>query len=214
MTPTTPAIGSRVPRAIAVALFGLVLAACSPAASVAPSATATAVPTAAPTAVPSVAPTAAPTPSASTATASASAQPDPSIGLKIATPYALTPLDPALEAIFKEQFTAGAGAFGSLVGVGGRTITQDDKLVGYVFVIGFPTGMLSPAAYQAMLTGMEPGMGVTFKTEKISGVDVSTGTSAAANVAVFPDGDHVILALTPTADELPAVAKAIIDANK
>ena len=135
-------------------------------------------------------------------------------GSRSATPYALTPLDPALEAIFKQQFTSGAGAFGNLVGVGGRTVMQDDALVGYVFVIGFPSGLLSEAAYQAMLSGMEPGMGVTFETTTISGVDVATGESPTANVAVFQDGDHVILTLTPTAAELPVVAKAIIDANK
>ncbi len=180
MTPTTSVFGSRAARGLAVILFGLAIAACSPAASVAPSATA--VP-ATPSAAPTVVATAAPTPSPSTATASASAQPDPAIGLKIAAPYALAPLDPALEATFKEQFTAGAGAFGSLVGVGGRTVSQDGTPAGFVFVIGFPTGMLSEAAYQAMISGMEPGLGVTFKTETISGVDVSTGQSAAANVA-------------------------------
>jgi hypothetical protein len=214
MTPSTSAFGSRVTRGLAVILFGALIAACSPAASVAPSASAVPVATAAPSVAPSVAPTAAPTPSASTATASGSAQPDPAIGLKIAAPYALTVLDPALEALFRDQFTQGAGSFGSLIGLGGRTVTQDGKLAGYVFVIGFPTGMLSATAYQAMLTGMEPGMGVAFTTEKISGVDVSTGSSPSANVAVFKDGDHVILALTPTIAELPAVAKALIDANK
>ncbi len=212
MTQTASVFGSRAPRGLAVILVGLALAACSPAASVTPSATA--VPTTAPTVVPTVAATAAPPPSPSVAPASASAQPDPAIGLKIAAPYALTALDPALEALFRDQFTKGAGAFGSLIDLGGRTVTQDGKLVGYIFVIGFPTGTLSASAYQAMLTGMEPGMGVTFKTAKISGVDVSTGVSAAANVAVFQDGDHVVMTLTPTAAELPAVAKAIIDANK
>ena len=45
MTPTTFANGSRTPRALAVILLGLLLAACSPgAASVAPSATAVATP--------------------------------------------------------------------------------------------------------------------------------------------------------------------------
>jgi hypothetical protein len=210
MTPTTSAFGSRVPRGLAVILFGALIAACSPAASVAPSATETAVPTVAPT----VAPTPAPSPSPSVATASASAAPDPAIGLKIAAPYALTTLDPALEATFRAQFAQGAGAFGSLIGLGGRTITQDGKLVGYVFVIGFPTGMLSDAAYQAMITGMEPGMGVTFATQKISGVDVSIGESAAANVAAFQDGDNVVLTIAPTAAELPTLAKALIDANK
>ncbi len=212
MTPTTFANGSRAPRGLAVILFGLLLAACSPgAASVAPSGTAVATPS--PTAAPTVAATA--TPSASTAAAaSASAQPDPAIGLKIATPYELTALDPALEAVFKQQFTQGAGAFGSLVGVGGRTVTKDGKLVGYVFVIGFPAAMLSETAYQAMLTGMQSSMGVTFTTQTVSGVEVATGTSATANVGVMQSGDHVILTLTPTAAELPTVAKALIDANK
>ena len=179
MTPTTSAFGSRAPRGLAVILLGVLLAACSPgAASVAPSATAVATPE--PTAAPTVA--AAPTPSASTAAAaSASAQPDPAIGLKIAAPYKLTALDPALEAAFGSQFTQSAGAFGSLVGVGGRTITKDGKLAGYVFVIGFPPGMLSEATYQRDAQGMESSMGATFTTETISGVDVSTGTSATAN---------------------------------
>jgi len=139
---------------------------------------------------------------------------DPAIGLKIASPYQLTPLDPALEAVFQQQFTQGAGAFSSLVGVGGRTVTKDGKLVGYIFVIGFPAAMLSETAYQAMITGMQSSMGVTFTTQTISGVDVSTGTSATANIGVMQNGDHVILTLTPTSAELPGVAKAIIDANK
>jgi hypothetical protein len=208
------AIGSRAPRGLAFILLGVLLAACSPgAASVAPSATAVTTPE--PSVAATAAPTIAATPSASTAAAaSASALPDPAIGLKIGTPYKLTALDPALEAVFKEQFTQGAGAFGSLVGVGGRTVTKDNQLVGYVFVIGFPTGMLSQTAYQAMLTGMQSSMGVTFKTQTISGVDVATGTSTTANVGVMQNGDHVVLTLTPTGAELPGIAKAIIDANK
>ncbi len=212
MTPTTFANGSRASRGLAVILLGLLLAACSPgAASVAPSATAVATPS--PTAAPTVAATA--TPSASTAAAaSASAQPDPSVDLKIDPPYALTPLDPTLESVFRTQFAQGTAGFGSLIGFGGRTITKDDKLAGYVLVIGLPTGMLTDVAYQTMLTGMEPGFGATFKTEKISGVDVSTGTAATASVAVMKDGDNVVMTLTPTAADLPVIEKALIDANK
>ena len=61
---------------------------------------------------------------------------------------------------------------------------------------------------------MQSSMGVTFKTQTISGVDVATGASATANIGVMQNGDHVILTLTPTAAELPGIAKAIIDANK
>ena len=210
MTPMTSAFRSRAPRGLAVIVFGLLLAACSPgAASVAPSATAVA------TAEPTAAPTVAVTPSASTAAAaSASAQPDPSVDLKIDAPYALTALDPTLESVFRTQFAQNSSGFGSLIGFGGRTITKADTLAGYVLVIGLPAGMLSDTAYQAMLAGMEPGLGTTLKTEKISGVDVSTGTAATASVAVMKDGDNVVMTLTPTAAELPAIEKALIDANK
>ena len=108
VTRTAAVFGSRAARGLAVILLGLALAACSPAASVAPSATA--VPVADTERGAHVAATAAPTPSPSTATASASAQPDPAIGLKIAAPYELTPLDPALEATLAAQLAQLGGA--------------------------------------------------------------------------------------------------------
>jgi hypothetical protein len=74
--------------------------------------------------------------------------------------------------------------------------------------------MLSDVAYKAMVTGMQSSMDATFTTQTISGADVSIGSSATANMAVYQDSDHVVLALTPTAAELPKVAKALIDANK
>ena len=153
MTRTAAAIA---PRALAVGLLGLVLAACSPAASVAPSATA--VPVATPSPAPTVAETPAPTPSPSTATASGSAQPDPAIGLKIAAPYELTPLDPALEATLAAQLAQLGGAAG-LVSVGGRTVVADGQPEGYVQVIALPPGMLSDSVYTALLAAIGPSTG-------------------------------------------------------
>ena len=213
MTPTTSAFGSRAPRGLAVILLGVLLAACSPgAASVAPSATAVATPE--PTAAPTVTATVAPTPSASTAAASGSAQPDPAIGLKIDSPYELTALDPNVESAIGSQITQSAGALGSLFGFGGRTITKDDKVAGYVFVIGFPAGLLTEATYKVMVSGMQSSMGATFTTQTISGTDVSIGAAATGTIALLHSGDHLVMILTPTSAELPAMAKALIDANK
>jgi len=213
MIPTTSAFGSRAPRGLAVILLGVLLAACSPgAASVAPSATAVATPE--PTAAPTVAATVAPTPSASTAAASGSAQPDPAIGLKIASPYELTPLDPNVESAIGSQISQSAGALGGLFGFGGRTITKDDKVAGYVFVIGFPAGLLTEATYNVMVSGMQSSMGATFTTETISGTDVSIGAAATGTIALLHSGDHLVMILTPVSAELPVMAKALIDANK
>ena len=213
MTPTTSAFGSRAPRGLAVILLGVLLAACSPgAASVAPSATAIATPE--PTTAPTVAATVAPTPSASTAAASGSAQPDPAIGLKIDSPYELTALDPNVESAIGSQITQSAGALGSLFGFGGRTITKDGKVAGYVFVIGFPAGLLTEATYNVMVSGMQSSMGATFTTQTISGTDVSIGAAATGTIALLHSGDHLVMILTPTSAELPAMAKALIDANK
>ena len=213
MTHTTSAVGWRAPRGLAVILLGVLLAACAPgAASVAPSATSVATPE--PTAAPTVAATVAPTPSASTAAASGSAQPDPAIGLKIDSPYELTALDPNVESAIGSQITQSAGALGSLFGFGGRTITKDGKVAGYVFVIGFPAGLLTEATYNVMVSGMQSSMGATFTTQTISGTDVSIGAAATGTIALLHSGDHLVMILTPTSAELPAMAKALIDANK
>ncbi len=214
MTPRTSAFGSRAPRGLAVTLLVVLLAACSPgAASVAPSATAVATPE--PTAAPTVAATVAPTPSASTtAAATGSAQPDPAIGLKIGSPYELTPLDPNVESAIGSQISQSAGALGGLFGFGGRTITKDDKVAGYVFVIGFPAGLLTEATYNVMVSGMQSSMGATFTTETISGTDVSIGAASTGTIALLHSGDHLVMILTPTSAELPAMAKSLIDANK
>ena len=219
MTPTTSARGSRAPRGLAFIFLGVLLAACSPgAASVAPSATAAATPVATPepSATPTASATETATPSPSTAAAaSASAQPDPAEGLKIAAPYKLSALDPTLETAFRTQFTQGAGSFADLVGVGGRTVTKDGKLAGYVLVMSFPAGLMTDVTYQTMLTGMESGMGGDkFTTQTISGEDVSIGAVSGANIGILRSGDHVVLTLTPTPAELPTMAKALIDANK
>lgn len=204
---------SRARRTIGIVLFGVLLAACSPAAPVAPSLTPSPVPTIAPT--PSAAATVAAAPSAApVASASAAAAPDPAIGLKVAAPYTLGALDPALEAAFRQQFAASAGAFGSLIGVGGRDVITNGLPVAYVVVIGFPAGIMSDAAYQSMLSGIASSSAGTLTKKTISGTEVSEGTAATGTLGFYRDGDNVIMVIAPKAADLDPVAKALIDANK
>ena len=211
MTPTTSTFGSRAPRGLAVILLGVLLAACSPgAASVAPSATAVATPE--PTAAPTVAATVAPTPSASTA-AGGSAQPDPAIGLEIAPPYTLAPLDAALEATLGAQLGQ-LGSVGGLLAVGGRSILNAGKPAGFVEVIALPPGMLTDEMYTTLLGAIGPSTGATFSTETVGGVSVSKATTPTGGLSIFHAGDRIIMTIIPTGGDLDAATKALIDANK
>ena len=213
MIPTAGAVSSRAARAVSALLIGLVFVACSPASpsSVAPSTPA--LPTAAPTVAPTVAATAAATASPSTATATGSAQPDPAAGLEIAAPYTLTALDRALETTFRDQFTKGAGAFGSLIDVGGRTANKDGRVAGYVIVLGFPAGILTESTFDLLLTGLGSSSTTPFTETMISGVPVAVGTAATANMGIFRADDTIVMTLSPAAAEVPEIAKALIDAN-
>ena len=190
-------------RAFAAALIGLVLVACSPAPSVAPSATTTS--------------TAAPTPSASssaTARPSAASAPDPAIGLKIASPYTLSALDPAIEAGLRQQFAASAGAFGSLIGIGGRSISENGIVVGNVLLVSLPAGMMSDAVYKVFVDGLTSNTGITLATTTISSVEVSSGSDASVGgLSVFKDGDNIVFTQTPTAAGLTAITTALVTPN-
>ncbi|MEA2630257.1 MAG: hypothetical protein QOE66_476 [Chloroflexota bacterium] len=160
-------------RLLSLILIGLLIVACSPAASAAPSATET--PAATPTSSPSPSPSPSPASSPSDTPSASAAAVDPALGLKIAAPYELVALDPALEASFRQQFATSAGAFASLIGIGGREVTSSGLLAGYVFVIAFPAGVLTDASYQAMLGGIATGSQLTFTATTISGVSFSSG---------------------------------------
>lgn len=201
-------------RWFAVVLLGLLIAACSPGTTVNPSPSLTPSASVAPTASPSATPTASPSPSPSLSPSPiASTAADPANGLAIAAPYTLTALDPALEASFRQQFATSAGAFGSLIGLGGRGVVSNGTLVGYVLVIGFPTGIMSDAAYQSMLDGIASSSQLTFEKTTISGVEVSSGSTATAGLGVYRAVDDVIITITPTASSLGAVTTALVAAN-
>jgi hypothetical protein len=194
--------------------LAFVIGACSPAASVASPSPA---PTTAPAATASLTPAPSPTPTSApsaTPAPSTAAAADPAEGLKIADPYTLTVLDPALETTFRQQFTAAAGAFGSLIGIGGREVIDKGALAGYVIVFGFPPGAMNDTSFQSMLAGMATSSQMTFTTTTISGVQVSTASSAGGTYALFHVGDHVIMLITLQAETAPAVAKALITANQ
>jgi hypothetical protein len=199
-------------RLLSLILIGLLIVACSPAASAAPSATET--PAATPTSSPSPSPSPSPASSPSDTPSASAAAVDPALGLKIAAPYELVALDPALEASFRQQFATSAGAFASLIGIGGREVTSSGLLAGYVFVIAFPAGVLTDASYQAMLGGIATGSQLTFTATTISGVSFSSGTTTTSGLGAFRVGDHVVMVVAPTATTLTPIATALITANK
>ncbi len=210
-------------RRLVVGLLGLMLAACSPstvastspAPSVAAVATATAEPTPSPTASPTASPTPSPSPSPTPApTATPTAPPDAAAGLAIGKPYSLAPLDPILEASMRQQIVGSAGPVAALMGFGGRDVSKNGALAGYVFVIDFPAGILNDTSYQSLIAGVEANSSTKLKTVTISGVTVSTGAVANGFLGLYRKGDRVVMVITPTAVELTAITKALIAANK
>jgi hypothetical protein len=202
----------RTGRLLSIVLIGLLIAACSPAVSVAPSPTDTPTPT--PTASPSPSPDPSPSPSPSSAPSASAAAADPALGLKIAAPYQMVALDPALLTSSRQGFAASGGAFASLIGIGGREVTSSGAPAGFVFVFAFPAGVLTDTAYQAMLAGTGTGSQMTFTTTTISGISFSSGTASASGRGWFRAGDHVVMVVTQTATTLTGIATALITANK
>jgi hypothetical protein len=195
---------------IALVFLGLLFAACSPSAVLSPS--------------PSTDPTVAPTPSAVSTpsptstplpTPSPSAPPavDAAAGLKIAAPYTLAPLDPTLEAAFRQQFSTSMGALAGLIGFGGRDIVQNGAPVGHAFVISLPAGVLTQTTYESLLQGIEGSGQMIFTTTTIAGTEVSSGTAATGALGIYRDGDRIVMVSTPAADTFTPVTKALITAN-
>jgi hypothetical protein len=213
--------GRRIAGVATVTAIAIVLAACgsSAPASTAPSAApSVAAPSVAPSiALPSVAPSIAlPSivlPSVNPGASGGTTGVDPAKDLAIGAPYSLTALPPALQTVFEQQMAAGLGGFGNAIQVGFRQVTGGTGM-SILMVIGFPTGFLNAAAYQAALSGMGTSMGATFSTTTVEGVDVSTGTQATGGVAVFHVGDHMLVVISPTPAETLPISTALIKANK
>jgi hypothetical protein len=191
--------------------LGLLLAACGngSAGSTSPS------PSPTPAVTASAQPTAAPSGSASSPTASAAGSPaaDPAVGLKIAAPYTLTTLDPNVEASVRQGFMASAGAFGGLIAFGGRAVETGGKSAGYVFVIGFPAGIMSEVTFQSVLAGLASSANLTFTTTTVAGKSLSTGSNAQVGYGVFQAGDAIDMVVTPPGAPAEPIARALIAAN-
>jgi hypothetical protein len=199
---------------IALVLLGLLFAACSPSAALSPS------PSRDPSAAPSLsaASTPAPTPSPTatplpTPSPSAPAAVDAAAGLKIAAPYTLAPLDPTLEATFRQQISTSMGSLAGLIGFGGRNVVQNGAPAGFAFVISMPPGVLTDTTYRTLLQGIEGGTQMTFTTATIAGTEVSSGTAATGALGVYRDGDRIVMVVAPTAAAFTPVTKALITAN-
>ena len=198
----------------AAALLGLALfvGACGASATATPAPTPTATPTAEPTATPTPAPTATPTPEP-TASPSPSPTVDPAAGLRMVDPYTINELDPAVKAAIQGPMEQSLGAFASVIYVGTREVEKAGTTVGYVMVILFPGGSLGNGGYKSVLAGITAS-GAKFKTVKVGGYQVSTGTSSGVSMALFRVEDAVLMILAPDKAELLPITKALIAANK
>jgi len=111
------------------------------------------------------------------------------------------------------EFTSALGALSSSITFGGREAVKDGALEGYVLVIGFPAGLLTDSSYPSVLAGMTATTKIKLVDKTIGGLEVSTGTSAAATMSVFHVGDHVIMVVTNKGGPAIAIATALISAN-
>ncbi len=200
-------IGITIAAALLVAACGSTAPAASTAPNTAPSVAVTS------SQADSASPTDAATASAA-AGASAVAAVDAAVGLKIDAPYTLTELPAALKTTFETQMASGLGAFGGSIKAGFRQVGGATG-IGILMVIGFPSGTLNEAAYQAALTGMGSSMqATTFTTTTVNGVTVSTGGVSTGGVAVFHVGDHMLVLILQSKDEGVPIATALITANQ
>jgi hypothetical protein len=108
---------------------------------------------------------------------------------------------------------ASAGAFGGLIAFGGRAVLQDAKPAGYVFVIGFPAGVMSDITYQSVLGGLASSSNIQFTDSTVSGTTLSSGSNAQVGYGIFHVGDRIIMAVTPPGVPADPIAKALIAAN-
>jgi hypothetical protein len=139
---------------------------------------------------------------------------DPAVGLKIDAPYSLVALPGALQQQLETSMATSLGAFGQSIKVGFRQVSGGAGMISILMVISFPPGTLNATAYQAALSGMGGSMGATFTTTAVDGVDVSSGTMSTGGVAIFHDGDQMVMVIAPTPSDALPIATALVKANK
>lgn len=201
-------------QAAAILLTGaLALAACGGAATPTPAPTPT--PTPAPTATPTAAPTPSPAPTAApTASPGGTAAPDVAVGLEIDAPFELTAVDPTIDALFREQWSGATGAFGELMGLGTRQVTQDGTLKAFLIVIEFPAAFVeSETFWPSLLAGMASQGGGEAKTETIDGVEVRIVEGAEASFGLFLLDQQLMVVIPPSASDVLPICEALIGAN-
>jgi hypothetical protein len=139
---------------------------------------------------------------------------DPAKDLKIAAPYTLVELDPALTQYFRNQMASSIGAFGGLFSVGLRQVSGGKGVGNVLIVMGFPTGTLDDTSYAAVLTGITGSMqGGKLTKSTVEGVEVSSGTISQGTIAAFHIGDHLVFIVSSGAQEALPIAKAVVAAN-
>jgi hypothetical protein len=154
---------------------------------------------------------------ASTAPASTNAAPAASAGqlldVSIGAPYTLAELPAAQADAIQAGIEKDLGAYGKAVHASVKEIQQGGTTAGYLMVVAFPHGTLSDYVYQQVITDLSMGAESTFTTKPIGAVPVSFGTLGGGSVAVFRNGDLVLITLSPTTTDLTPVVTALVKTN-
>jgi len=187
-------------------------AAASIAATATPQATATA--TTAPTQTPD--PTPSPTEEPTEEPSPSEAANDPTEGLAIGDPYELEPLDAAAAAFFESSIAEGLGSLGGIIEFGAVAVTLEGEDVGIVMAMAFPgfPGVDDPSFFASVMGGVAGSSGGAVEETTIGGRTVALTEGGGTAFAGYQDGDTVIFAVGPTAEDATAIVTALIEANE
>lgn len=183
----------------------------TPSPTLAPTPTATPTPAPTPTPTPTATPT--PTPTATpTPVPSPSVEPNPAAALSIAAPYSTSPIDPFIEAALRDQYTASAGAFGSVFQFGGMQVNRNQRLAGYMFALRVQGIDFSAKELRQFRDGVVGSSG-SFKKLTVNGRNVYLVTHDGTPIALMLLKGALVFAIGTDATTTRGIAKALVTAN-
>ncbi|HEY4751638.1 MAG TPA: hypothetical protein VIH37_00020, partial [Candidatus Limnocylindrales bacterium] len=135
------------------------------------------------------------------------------LDVTIGAPYTLTDLPASKADTIQAGIEKDLGPYGKAVHASVKEIQQGGTTAGYLMVVAFPNGTLTDNVYQQVITDLSMGAESDFTTKPVGAVPVSYGTLGGGSVAVFRQGDLVMIALSPTTTDLTPVVTALVKAN-
>jgi hypothetical protein len=138
---------------------------------------------------------------------------DQLLDVRIGAPYTLVDLPAAQGDAIQAGIEKNLGAYGKAVHVNVKAIQQQGASAAYLMVVAFPRGTLNDDIYSQVITDLSMGAEADFTPKLISNVPVSFGSMNGGSVAVFREGDLVLITLAVKATDLTPIATALVTAN-